>query len=84
MAMFYDLCNEIWSGCPATTSMENGLDAGDMAVVKNDTTKTVEDDENGTEITVVITPHTYTYTSHLHLNKNPIRRSQLWKQDQRM
>jgi hypothetical protein len=80
--MFYDLCNEIWSGCPATTSMENGLDAGDMAVVKNDTTKTVEDDENGTEITVVITPHTY--TSHLHLNKNPIRRSQLWKQDQRM
>jgi hypothetical protein len=51
VATFYDLCNEIWSGCPATTSIENGLDAGDMVVVISDTTKTVEDEENGTEVT---------------------------------
>ena len=51
VATFYDLCNDIWSGCPATTSIENGLDAGDMVVVISDTTKTVEDEENDKEVT---------------------------------
>ena len=51
VATFYDLCSEIWSGCLATTSIENGLDAGDMVVVISDTSKSVEDGENDTEVT---------------------------------
>lgn len=26
VAFFYDLCSEIWTGCPATESMDNGID----------------------------------------------------------
>ena len=26
VAMFFDLCNQIWSGSPATESMSSGLD----------------------------------------------------------
>ena len=26
VGMFFDLCNQIWSGSPATESMSNGLD----------------------------------------------------------
>ena len=33
MATFYDACNEIWGGCPATTSLENGVDTADLEVL---------------------------------------------------
>ena len=29
MTTFYDMCSEIWSGCPATTGVENRLDTGE-------------------------------------------------------
>ena len=30
---FYDVCSEIWDGCPATTSLEHGVDTTDFEVV---------------------------------------------------
>ena len=33
MATFYDVCNKIWGGCPATTSLENGVDTADFEVL---------------------------------------------------
>lgn len=33
VATFYDVCNEIWGGCPATTSLEHGLDTADFQVI---------------------------------------------------
>ena len=33
MATFYDVCNEIWGGCPATRSLQLGVDAGDFKVL---------------------------------------------------
>ena len=33
VATFFDTCNEIWSGCPATTSLEHGLDTADFEVI---------------------------------------------------
>lgn len=33
VATFYDACNEIWGGCPATTSLENGVDTADFEVL---------------------------------------------------
>ena len=44
VATFYDLCNEIWSGCPATTSIENALDAGDMQGTTSDAQKVPGDE----------------------------------------
>ena len=32
-ATFYVVCNEIWGGCPATASLENGLDNADFEVL---------------------------------------------------
>ena len=32
-ATFYDVCNEIWGGCPATTSLERGVDTADSEVL---------------------------------------------------
>ena len=31
VATFYDLCSEIWSGSPATGSMEQGFESGNIA-----------------------------------------------------
>ena len=33
VATFYDVCNEIWGGCPATTSLEHGVDTADFEVI---------------------------------------------------
>ena len=33
VATFYDTCHEIWGGCPATTSLEHGLDTADFEVI---------------------------------------------------
>jgi len=30
VATFYDVCNEIWGGCPATTSLQHGVDTADF------------------------------------------------------
>ena len=27
---FYDVCSEIWGGCPATKSLEHGVDTADF------------------------------------------------------
>ena len=29
MTTFYDVCNNIWGGCPATKSLEHGLDSSE-------------------------------------------------------
>ena len=33
MATFYDLCNEIWGRCPATASLQHGVDTADFKVL---------------------------------------------------
>ena len=33
VATFYDVCNNIWGGCPATTSLEHGVDTADFEVI---------------------------------------------------
>ena len=33
MATFYDTCNGIWGGYPATTILEHGLDTADVEVI---------------------------------------------------
>ena len=33
LVTFYDLCNEIWDGCPTTTNLEHGLDTADFQLV---------------------------------------------------
>lgn len=56
VATFYDICNEIWGGCPATANLENGLDSSletaNFEVVAefeaNDTANNSED--NGPEV----------------------------------
>ena len=43
MATFYDVCNGIWGGCPATKSLEHGVDSTEgFASIQID-------DENGEE-----------------------------------
>ena len=32
VACFFDICNEIWGGCPSTTSIGHGLDTADFGV----------------------------------------------------
>ena len=32
MASFFDICNEIWGGCPFTTCTGHGLDRADFGV----------------------------------------------------
>ena len=33
METFYDVCSEIWGGCPATKNLEHGEDSADFEVV---------------------------------------------------
>ena len=41
VACFFDICNEIWGGCPSTTSIGHGLDTADFGVAVVTTANTV-------------------------------------------